>query len=288
MSADAQPISAYLARSPHARVLGHVDLGFGCSATVWRNRHARITYDAPQGHTLSFYTQGGRGTRRLDSGAGPGWTGAVCLMPQGQPSSWEITESFEFVHLHLPDDELRRNFAEICDRDARLMQLADLTYIEAPQLALPFRALHAATQAGARLAAEGAMHALLGEVFADPRCSAGQTANVRGGLAPRHRRLVLDYIEDNLAQPLHLHDLARLAGLSAFHFQRSFRASCGVSPHRWIMARRIALAGRRLAAGAALAQVALDCGFDSQSHFTRAFKALMGITPGRYQAAMTG
>lgn len=291
MTDQSLPISAYLARAPHARRLGHVELGFGCSATVWQNRDARIRYDDPQGHTLSFYTRGGGGTRRLDrdgAAPGPGWPGAVCLMPQGQASEWQIGASFEFVHLHLPDEALRRSFASTCDRDARLLQPADLTYVEAPALAAPFRALHDATRAGARLAAEGAMHDILGLVFADRRYGAGLRLPLTGGLAPRRRRLVLDHIEAHLAGPLHLHYLAALAGLSPFHFQRSFRASCGVSPHRWIAARRIERARRLLGSGAPLARIALDCGFDSQSHFTRVFKAAMGVTPGGYRAALGG
>lgn len=291
MTDQSQPISAYLARAPHARMLGHVALGFGCSATVWQNRDARIRYDDPQGHTLSFYTRGGGDTRRLDgpgAAAGPGWPGAVCLMPQGQASEWQIGAAFEFVHLHLPDEALRRSFARLCDRDARLLQPAELTYVEAPALAAPFRALHDATRAGARLAAEGAMHDILGLVLADRRYGGAPRLPLTGGLAPRRRSLVLDHIEANLGGPLHLHELAALAELSPFHFQRSFRASCGVSPHRWIAARRIERARGLLGTGLPLAQVALDCGFDSQSHFTRIFKAAIGLTPGSYRAALRG
>ncbi|WP_199260327.1 AraC family transcriptional regulator [Paracoccus binzhouensis] len=290
MSGHALPISTYLARSPHAQMLGHLDLGFGCSATLWRNRDARISYDEPQGHTLSFYTRGGQGTRRLDrqGEAAHGWPGAVCLMPHGHASNWEITESFEFIHLHLPDDELRRSFAQICERDSRLMQLADLTYVAAPELAAPFQALHGATRRADRLAAEAAMHELLGRIFTGGRYVAPGRRVLTGGLAPRRLRLVLDHIEANLAEPIQLRDLAALAGLSAFHFQRSFRASCGVSPHRWITARRIERARRLLGSGAPLARIALDCGFDSQSHFTRVFKAAMGLTPGGYRAALGG
>lgn len=287
MTAAAQPISAYLARAPHARVLGHVDLGHGRSATVWQNRDAHVRYDDPQGHTLSLYTRGGRDARRLDAGgAGQGWQGALCLMPQGQASEWRIGESFEFVHLHLPDDELRRLYAQTCDRDSRLLQPAELTYVEPLALAAPLRALHDATRAADRLAADAAMHEILGLVFTDPRLSGTRPATLSGGLAPRRLRRVLDHVEAHLDQPLPLQELAALADLSPFHFQRSFRASCGVSPHRWITARRIARARALLATGAALAQVALDCGFDSQSHFSRSFKAAEGMTPGGYRAAL--
>lgn len=289
MTSPAQPISAYLASAPFAQVLGRLDLGFGRSATLWRNRDARIRYDDPLGHTLSFYARGGTGTRRLDqtdTRARHGWTGAVCLMPQGHPSDWEITESFEFVHLYLPDAELRRSFAQTCDRDARSLDLADLTFIEAPELTQPFRRLEAAIRSPDRPKAEGAMHELLGRVLGSPRYGGRAAAALKGGLAPRKLRLLQDYIEAHLAQPIALRDLAALADLSEFHLQRSFSSSCGVSPQRWIAARRIQRASRMIAAGEPLIQIALACGFDSQSHFTRSFKAAMGITPGGYRAAL--
>lgn len=289
MNNPAQPISAYLSGAPHAQVLGRLDLGLGRVATLWRNRDARIRYDNPLGHVLSFYSRGGTGTRRLDpagTAAGHGWTGAICLMPQGHASDWEITESFDFLHLYLPDDELRRSYAQTCDRDARLLDLADLTFIRAPDLTQPFRQLEAALRLSDPLEAEGAMHELLGRIFQGPRYGGGAGAPLRGGLSPRKLRLLRDHIEAHLAQPIHLRDLAALAGISEFHLQRSFRASCGVSPQRWIAALRIQRACAMIAMREPLLQVALACGFDSQSHFTRSFKATMGIPPGQWRAAV--
>lgn len=291
MTMPLQPVSAFLAASPHARRGAALDLGFGRSTTVWSNRDARIRYEGLSGHTLSLYTQGGGGTRRIDAGArasGParGWQGAICLMPQGQSSEWEISERFEFFHLHLPDEELRLAYSEICGRDARGLELAERTYIDAPQMLAPFRCLLAATRAGDPLAAETATAELLASLFAGSLCRAAAGA-MSGGLAPHKLRLVTDYIAAHLDQRIQLRDLARLAGLSDFHLQRSFRASTGVSPHRWILHRRIESAKIRLRAGQPLVAVALDCGFDSHSHFSRAFKAATGTTPGQYRSLST-
>ncbi|MFD2844167.1 hypothetical protein [Paracoccus cavernae] len=149
-----------------------LDLGYGRSTTVWSNRDAQVRYEGLSGHTLSLYTRGGSGTRRIDRGAKAagvdrGWQGAICLMPQGQVSEWEISERFEFFHLHLPDEELRLAYSEICGRDARGLALADLTYIDAPRMIAPFRALWAATEAADPFAAETAMSELLASLFAD-------------------------------------------------------------------------------------------------------------------------
>ncbi|MFC3527633.1 helix-turn-helix transcriptional regulator [Paracoccus mangrovi] len=285
-----QPISAYLAAAPHARALGRLDLGFGRAATIWRNRDAHIRYDAPQGHVLSFYLRGGGGTRRVDPGVGRqpmrGWQGAFCLMPQGQSSEWDITDSFDFIHLYLPDEELRRAFAETFDRDARQLQLADLPYASAPRLSAPFLALAGAIRDGDPLGGETAMQALTVEILAAAgpyRLPVGH--KLAGGLSPQKLRLIADYTEAHLDGPIRLRDLAALADLSEFHLQRSFRASSGVSPHRWVLHRRINRAKRLILAGEPLAQIATACGFDSQSHLTRGFRTATGVTPGQYRAA---
>ncbi|WP_442161493.1 AraC family transcriptional regulator, partial [Rhizobium leguminosarum] len=58
-------------------------------------------------------------------------------------------------------------------------------------------------------------------------------------LSPLQKRLLADYIEDNLDTPLSLADLAGLAGLSLSHLKTRFRNSFGMPPHQYVMHRRI-------------------------------------------------
>lgn len=281
MSQHAKPVSSFLSAAPHARQHGRIDLGFGRAAAIWSNRDDEVTYETPDGHTFSRYLRGGTGTCRTDGkgAAASGWPGAVCLMPHGQTSRWTITAPFAFVHLYVPDDELRRAFAETCDRDARLLDIPDLTYAEAPELAAPFQAMTAAVCRKDAGLAEAAMAELVGNVFASRRYCGRHTENVTGGLAPHKLRLAIDFIESRLDRTIRLRDLADLLQLSEFHLQRSFHASCGVSPHVWVAHRRIERAKAMIRANEPLAQVAAACGFSSQSHLTRAFRAATGHTP---------
>jgi ABC-type nitrate/sulfonate/bicarbonate transport system substrate-binding protein len=64
-------------------------------------------------------------------------------------------------------------------------------------------------------------------------------AGTIGGLSSRRLKLVLEYIEDTLGQPIKLRELAALAGVSARHFERAFRQSTGSSPHAHVMNRRL-------------------------------------------------
>jgi AraC-like DNA-binding protein len=77
-------------------------------------------------------------------------------------------------------------------------------------------------------------------------------------------------------------DLERVTGFDRYALSRAFRAAFGSSPHRYLVARRVARAQRLLTTGASLADAAAGAGFADQSHFTRHFKAHLGLTPGRY------
>jgi AraC family transcriptional regulator len=261
-----------------------LDLGHGRSAVRWFNRNDRVTYENPEGHTFSLYLRGGAGTFRLGGARMSGWPGALCLMPHGQSSTWEITSPFEFVHLYLPDREARRLFAETFDRDARLMSLPELTFADRPQLAAPLRLLAEAAEAGNPLLGEEAMAEILRRVFADLRPG----GTLKGGLAPHARRRVTEFIEADLGGSLRLRELAEIAHLSEFHFQRSFTASLGVSPSAWIAHRRIEHARALLRAGEPIAAIAAACGYSSQSHLTRVFRSATGRTPAAYRALIDG
>ena len=96
----------------------------------------------------------------------------------------------------------------------------------------------------------------------------------------------MDNIEQRLAEPLSIGQLAAQCALSPYHFARMFRESFGVPPHQYLLARRLARARDLLRnSSLPLGEVALACGFASASHFTNRFKQNLGGTPGEYRAA---
>lgn len=103
---------------------------------------------------------------------------------------------------------------------------------------------------------------------------------------PAQRRLqhVCDYIEAHLEEDLSLVRLAREAALSVHAFAPSFSRAMGVTPHAYVLRRRVERA-RRLLQGSDLpiAEVAQACGFSSQSHLSSAFKRQTGQTPAAYR-----
>lgn len=93
-------------------------------------------------------------------------------------------------------------------------------------------------------------------------------------------------IDDDPAAPVTLAELAREAGLSRFQVLRGFAGLTGLTPHAYIVQRRLDAARAMIAAGATLANAATACGFADQSHFNRAFVGRYGLTPGAYAQAM--
>jgi len=105
-----------------------------------------------------------------------------------------------------------------------------------------------------------------------------------GTIPSRGLAHVVDFIEANIDQDLLLASLARVAAMSVYHFARRFKETVGVSPHAYIVMRRVRRAQRMLEHGKdRLADVAAACGFSNQAHFTTAFQRGIGVTPGAYR-----
>jgi AraC-like DNA-binding protein len=134
------------------------------------------------------------------------------------------------------------------------------------------RLFRAAPQPSARLAVEASLLTLRKAL--DDRPTRPQPP------APVTR--AVEALQDDPARAVSLAELSALAGLSRFHFLRSFRTATGLAPHAFQVQARLHLARRLILAGQPLAAVAVDAGFADQSHLTRLFARSYGTTPGRY------
>jgi AraC-like DNA-binding protein len=93
-------------------------------------------------------------------------------------------------------------------------------------------------------------------------------------------------LDSALDESVSLAELAALSGVSRFQLLRGFAREIGVTPHAYLVQRRVRLARRLLADGQTPAQAAVQAGFADQSHMTRAFVRQFGVMPGRYRAAV--
>ena len=92
-------------------------------------------------------------------------------------------------------------------------------------------------------------------------------------------------VDDDPAAAITLADLAAASGLGRFQLLRAFSRATGLTPHAYILQRRVEVARELVVAGTPLADAAVASGFSDQSHMTRAFASRYGLTPGAFAAA---
>jgi len=108
-----------------------------------------------------------------------------------------------------------------------------------------------------------------------------------GGLSPTAMRRVRDYIDAHLGDSIELVQLSGIAGLSMFHFARQFKHSEGMSPHYYLVSRRVERAKELLAGtNLSLSEIAFAVGFADQSHLTRHFRQIAHTTPGQFRRSV--
>ncbi|MFQ2110466.1 AraC family transcriptional regulator [Aeromonas rivipollensis] len=103
---------------------------------------------------------------------------------------------------------------------------------------------------------------------------------------PQHLQRAAELMQDDSASPLSLSQLSAVAGLTPSHFVRAFSQHYGMTPHAYLLDRRIRHARTLLKQGQPLAEVALASGFADQAHFQRQFKRRVAATPGQYRTQL--
>jgi AraC-like DNA-binding protein len=102
-----------------------------------------------------------------------------------------------------------------------------------------------------------------------------------------NRRLLRarDAMDRSYAQPLHIATLARIACVSEAHFIRTFGATFGETPHRYLQRRRVERSMFLLRdTDRRITDICFDVGFSSLGTFSRTFRDIVGETPTSYRA----
>ena len=217
--------------------------------------------------------------RGSENVAGPGQV--VCVNPCELHDGRPVHDGFAYRMVY-PSVPLVRDIAcDVFEREVAA-PMFDEAVMEDPDLAIRFVRLHGLME---RRAAKLGIDELLTEAIALMiRRHGHQPAPFpcqgrESGPVARAR----EAIDDVPGADFGLEKLAQIAGLSRFHLIRSFRREVGVTPHTYLVGRRVARAKDLLAGSSPLSEVALACGFYDQSHFSRTFKAWSGVTPGQYR-----
>lgn len=211
------------------------------------------------------------------------------ILRPGHASDWQWNTGFRAAVLYLNEQRLADVAAEVFDRHVEHLRIRESFQVQDAVIqngvAALVRELHAQDFGGVlytqALMTQLCVHLLRRHADAqlrEPRCP--------GALSAAQARQVADYIDAHLAGELSLAALARVAGMSPYHFARLFRKRFGAPPHAWVQQRRVERARHLLLhTDMALKQVAGIAGFYDQSHMAKSFRRALHVTPGALRAA---
>ena len=216
--------------------------------------------------------------------------GTLSILPAGASGHCSCEAHAEVLHIRL-DPGFVSGVAQEMFGSSRFQFATRLCVHDEPmrQIALLLRDEMRSDSAGGAFLAESLgrslvvyllrFHARLHAQSKEPVCE------LCGGLSDRALRRVRELVRENLASALSLDELAQSAGVSRFHFARSFKKSTGVTPHQFVLSQRVERAKQLLLEGdLPLREIAQSTGFADQSHLTRQFRRLTGATPRAFQA----
>ena len=256
------------------------------SLAQWTVDRNYVKYQRSHGHTLSLYLSGGENSFREDQKGHFGGTGAICIMPEGHQSKWHINGKINFAHLYFSNAAFKEFAALTFDTDPRFIDLEDVTYAQdmvlRHQIQEYFR-IWARCKRNTGIAGEEILYRIFGHLLTTYTAARPQKKDVKGGLSPRHMKIVREAITSSLETKIRITDLAGLVGLSPFHFCRMFKETCGLSPANFITALRIEKVKQLLPTENSLASIGAATGFCQQSHMTSSFKKATGYTPYTYR-----
>jgi AraC family transcriptional regulator len=213
--------------------------------------------------------------------------GDSLLVPAGQSSYWCQAPDMSDVicaPLHICiKPELIQKIAEASDMDSKRFEFMHCFGQQDLQLhqigMLMFAELKSGGMMG-QLYIESLTQALVIHLLRRYSTLAKPIASPNNRLTHTQLQQAIDYIHAHLNRDLSLAELASVVNISPTYFASLFKKVIGISPHQYVIKQRVErtevmLKGTDLA----IADIALQVGFSSQSHLTQQFKRLTGVTP---------
>lgn len=266
----------------------------------WRSLHAAIIEEGPFHATESaiahpsliyHLTRPTEVTRRIEGTKGEKaliGPRRICLTPGDAKTSWQHSGRPEILQVYLRRSIYESAVSEIYGCDAASAELVPRFAISDPLLEQLAIAIVNALRDGT--SEDGLYIDAISHMMAAHLARAHSTRSRPMRVIPvkpisgwKMRRLV-DYIEENLEGDLSLHALAAEVEISPLYLARAFRAAIGQSPHQYVLMRRIERARELLRnTDLSVVDIALACGFSSQSHLAHWFVRQVGVSPAAYR-----
>jgi AraC family transcriptional regulator len=212
--------------------------------------------------------------------------GSLTILPAEAPTQWQLGRQGDVRHLHL---FLRPAFVDAVAAEAGLhpdrIEILPAIGARDPRFAQIGMALLGELHTdglGGRLYAESLATLLAVQLLRHQSTTALPAPRQAARLSPVLLGRAVEYIEAHLGEDVSLGATAGAIGLSRYHFARQFRASTGLSPHQYVIRRRVERARDLLTTtDRSLASIAHEVGFASGSHLATHVRRLLGVPPSR-------
>jgi AraC family transcriptional regulator len=256
--------------------------------SVQRERPYHASFDAAGTHLVILHRDGPVTVRRgqgKSSRSRQVPAGGLFIHPAGRDLTVELGGALSTVHLYLTDDLVQD--AASGDRPVELAEELGTGDRLLEQLVLSMDETLRRWEPTARTYLDQLGSMVAAQLVRRHRARAGSVDDrPASGLGDCQFAAVRAVMEERLADPVSLAELASIAGLSISQFSRQFKARTGLAPHRFLLGLRVDEACRLLRTESTpIAEVAVRCGFSHQEHLTRVMRAHLDTTPGAVRRA---
>jgi AraC family transcriptional regulator len=217
--------------------------------------------------------------------------GAALIVPSGFEVRGKFQTPTDFLHIYVPSSRLTEwlDNGEVPEVTPLLatapLHIRDSVVIKLTATLL--RTVHGRTSASS-MYADGITLSILARVLEIIATRANVKPARVSAVSPLEAwrvKLAIEFIDQRIDQSLTLAELGAAVGLSPMHFAARFRAATGISPHTFVLRRRIEHAQTLLATTTStVADIAFSVGFRTQAHFTTVFRRHVDDTPHRWRA----
>ncbi len=209
--------------------------------------------------------------------------GESILVPAGQPKYLCRREGICYaLHIHLKPEMIRQP-AEASEMDTKRIGLVDCFGKQDLQLHQIAMLLLAELESGGmmgRLYIESLTQVLAIHLLRHYSTITQTITSENRSLTHTQLQQAIDYIHTYLNRDLSLAELASIVNISPTYFASLFKQAMGIAPHQYVIQQRVEQAKLMLSkTDLAIADIALQVGFSSQSHLTQQFKRVTGMTP---------
>jgi AraC family transcriptional regulator len=215
-------------------------------------------------------------------------SGQLALLPPDTDTRWIFDKTGDIVIVCLSRDLLNKVLEDGAGRDPRSVEIVPRFLIR--DLVVE-RIIHqllkeiCEPRPESRLTAE-LLAQELARHLVDAHSTLAQRPSGKHTMAPRKVARTIEFMRANLSRQITLQDLADAAGMSLYHFAKSFKQATGCAPHHYLTEQRLyhargLLHDARLSIGDVAAAVGL-----THSHFTVVFARQMGMPPSEFREVL--